>query len=105
MKKTKSFKQYVRDLFANPDGSGSTKRTAGNLVVLCIVAISVSVIWMLHHEKLQPGQLTEISMLLGVLFGGAAMFYGISSYDSTKYFGMLKDNTDIAKKKADTTND
>lgn len=76
-------KQFIHDLFANPDGSGSTKRTAGWLLLFVAIAVGV---WLGLTSDSETVQLVVFGSLLA---GGLAAF-GISSADTASYFKHLK---------------
>lgn len=72
-------KQFIKDLFSNPDGSGSTKRTAGQISML---AAFIIIFFIQNH----PAYEFSVATLLGLVAG----VFGLSSFDYSAY--IKKDN-------------
>lgn len=63
-------KQFIKDLFSNADGSGSTKRTAGQISLFaCLIVI--------FFFKTHPAY----EFTVGTLLTFASGLFGLSSYD------------------------
>jgi hypothetical protein len=67
-------KQFIKDLFSNPDGSGSTKRTAGWVTLW---AVLILIFGFPTHEQFQ--------FAVGGLLTFASGLFGLSSWDYQTY--------------------
>ena len=66
--------KFLKDLFSNPDGTGSTKRTAGQIVLLATLVL-------VFVFKTHPAY--EFSV--GALLTFAGGLFGLSSYDYSTF--------------------
>lgn len=76
-------KQFIIDLFANPDGSGSTKRTAGwiMLIIGCFLGC---------YFAFSSDSETVHLIVFGTFITGGLAAFGISSKDTMEYFKNVK---------------
>lgn len=74
-------KEFIKDLFRNPDGSGSTKRTAGQILML---AAFVIIFFIPNH----PAYEFTVATLLGLVAG----VFGLSSFDYSAYIKKNDEN-------------
>ena len=72
--------KFLKDLFSNPDGTGSTKRTAGWLLLICAVIVGFSGLFF------SPNALFFDVVFFGFLTTATSLF-GLSSYD---YLSFIK---------------
>lgn len=66
--------KFLKDLVSNPDGSGSTKRTAGQVLM---AAAFVIIFFIPTH----PAYEFSVATLLGLVAG----VFGLSSFDYSQY--------------------
>jgi hypothetical protein len=79
--------KFIKDIFSNPDGSGSTKRTAGWLLLACSIVIGFSGVFL--------GNVVNAVYFDAVFFGfltTATSMFGLSSFDYSSFINK-KDNT------------
>lgn len=74
-----SIKKYLRDLVSNPDGSGSTKRTAAWLALFASFAVMAYTLWQAGRGVSVPADMAEHFADALLIFASVAL--GISSYD------------------------
>lgn len=76
--------KFIKELFSNPDGTGSTKRTVGWILIICAITTGFSGLWFTVNTALFD------MIFCGFLTTGAGMF-GMSSFD---YLNFLKKEKD-----------
>lgn len=79
-------KKFIMELFSNPDGTGSTKRTAGWLLILFSILIG-SVGVFTHYVNTDVFSIVFLSFLTGGLSA-----FGLSSFDTKTYFNNIGTN-------------
>ena len=79
------FKKFIKDLFLNPDGSGSTKRTAGWILLFLGVFTGICGIFFSNI-----GDNSAFNTVFVTFFTSSLSAFGFSSYDSKNYYNSLK---------------
>ena len=73
--------KFLKDLVSNPDNSGSTKRTAGQILM---IAAFVVIFFIPSH----PAYEFTVATLLGLVAG----VFGLSSFDYSAYINKKETN-------------
>jgi len=78
--------QFLKDIFSNPDGSGSTKRTAGWVLLACSILVGFAGLFF------SPNIIFFDAVFFGFLTTATSMI-GLSSFDYSSFINK-KDNID-----------
>lgn len=81
---TKKFKDWFWDLFSNPDGSGSTKNTAGWLLIIAAVTTGFILLF-----KVNINETLAITVFSSFLLYGLASF-GLNVMGNKDYFKYIE---------------
>ena len=85
MEKLRPMKLILRDLISNPDGTGSTKRSAGWVLIL------VSLIFGIVSTYVSGVDVSIFSMVFITSMSAGLSAFGLSSYDTKAYYAHVKD--------------